>query len=257
MKLKMIAAALAFAAAGNANALITDGSGGNGELFLTVWNQDAQISYTRDLNVTLNDFLAGVALGSDWNFAADANMTSFLGMAGGSDNLLFAIGAMDTTGTNTTDHHRYITTASVIDLGNTVTNLNLKDLGTNGAQLLANSNGLLGGSDSLIVTDTAIIAYAGSAQWGTNWGGAFNGTSTANVGDSVGMYFLRQSTGAFAQRNNPSIYAALEFSGNPYTASLDAAGNLTVTAVPEPEAYALMLAGLGLVGFMARRRKSV
>lgn len=29
-----------------------------------------------------------------------------------------------------------------------------------------------------------------------------------------------------------------------------------VTAVPEPEAYALMLAGLGLVGFMAKRRKA-
>ena len=28
-----------------------------------------------------------------------------------------------------------------------------------------------------------------------------------------------------------------------------------VTQVPEPETYALMLAGLGLVGFMARRRK--
>jgi len=34
-------------------------------------------------------------------------------------------------------------------------------------------------------------------------------------------------------------------------------GSLAVTAVPEPETYALMLAGLGAVGFIARRRKSV
>jgi choice-of-anchor C domain-containing protein len=31
--------------------------------------------------------------------------------------------------------------------------------------------------------------------------------------------------------------------------------NVNVTAVPEPETYAMMLAGLGLMGFIARRRK--
>ncbi len=33
------------------------------------------------------------------------------------------------------------------------------------------------------------------------------------------------------------------------------AGQLSVTPVPEPETYALMLAGLGLMGFIARRRR--
>jgi hypothetical protein len=32
--------------------------------------------------------------------------------------------------------------------------------------------------------------------------------------------------------------------------------NVSVTTVPEPETYAMFLAGLGLVGFMARRRKA-
>jgi hypothetical protein len=33
--------------------------------------------------------------------------------------------------------------------------------------------------------------------------------------------------------------------------------NLTIAAVPEPETYAMMMAGLGMVGFMARRRRRV
>jgi hypothetical protein len=34
-------------------------------------------------------------------------------------------------------------------------------------------------------------------------------------------------------------------------------GSIAVTAVPEPTTYALLLAGLGVVGFVASRRKSV
>ena len=38
-----------------------------------------------------------------------------------------------------------------------------------------------------------------------------------------------------------------------WVSSLDV--STPVAAIPEPETYALMIAGLGLVGFMARRRK--
>jgi hypothetical protein len=44
----------------------------------------------------------------------------------------------------------------------------------------------------------------------------------------------------------------------PYTlaeAGVSLNGSLTIAAVPEPETYAMLLAGLGLVGAMARRRK--
>jgi hypothetical protein len=49
-----------------------------------------------------------------------------------------------------------------------------------------------------------------------------------------------------------SIYAGIDsYNGDQVFASV----NESVAAVPEPETYAMLLAGLGLLGFMARRRK--
>jgi hypothetical protein len=259
MKLKMIALA-AMLAAGSANAAIQDGSTGNGELFMTVLDSVGQQSYTLDLNVSMNDFLAGVAANTSYSYAADANMTSFLGMVApeNKSSLVYAIGAMDTVGATATDFHRYITTASYVD-PNVDTNLNLKQLGSSGATLLGDANSLFVGADSsIIVTDSSAVAYAGSAQWGSNWGTKFNGVSTGTIGDDLGMYLLSQTSGAFAVRNSASVYEALTWSnGTPVYANLDMDGNLMIAAVPEAETYAMMLAGLGLVGFMvARRRKA-
>ncbi len=51
-----------------------------------------------------------------------------------------------------------------------------------------------------------------------------------------------------------SFFGASNF--NYAAGGLDQGGTLTISAVPEPESYALMLGGLGLVGWMARRRKA-
>jgi hypothetical protein len=41
-----------------------------------------------------------------------------------------------------------------------------------------------------------------------------------------------------------------------YAGSLNLTGTSDVTPLPEPESYALFMAGLGLMGFIARRRKN-
>lgn len=67
---------------------------------------------------------------------------------------------------------------------------------------------------------------------------------------------------AFVFRNRavdqPFLNTITSVQGNSTTGGLEYAadGNLILTAIPEPESYALMLAGLGLIGFIARRRQS-
>ncbi|MCZ8077535.1 MAG: FxDxF family PEP-CTERM protein, partial [Paucibacter sp.] len=45
--------------------------------------------------------------------------------------------------------------------------------------------------------------------------------------------------------------------GNDHGLAIDNLSIQTVSAVPEPGTYAMLLAGLGCVGFIARRRKAV
>lgn len=60
------------------------------------------------------------------------------------------------------------------------------------------------------------------------------------------------STSAYAASNAGSSYAT---SGTWRFDMVTVSGN-TIAAVPEPETYAMLLAGLGLMGFVARRRQA-
>ncbi|MDO9310599.1 MAG: FxDxF family PEP-CTERM protein [Nitrosomonas sp.] len=64
----------------------------------------------------------------------------------------------------------------------------------------------------------------------------FTGMKTLSLSTPGISYAIFGATGG---ANGSSVYA----------------DNFTITAIPEPETYAMLLAGLGLLGFTARRRK--
>lgn len=99
---------------------------------------------------------------------------------------------------------------------------------------------------------------------------AFNNPTINPVG-SLGVDVLRAN--GFEVLANGTAFAGLNVDGSSLTSGIyrinlatgaatsvgtfnGTLSGLTVSAVPEPETYALMLAGLGVVGFMAKRRKA-
>jgi hypothetical protein len=133
------------------------------------------------------------------------------------------------------------------------------------SNLLGNHGSVSNGAD--FATSSSGTAYVShdSISYGTN--GKISGQgaliATANIGIPLSFYELSDSLGTqdpnYSAAGKATIqqYSQSGFGNNTFT--LASNGTLTYTAavaaVPEPETYALMLAGLGLVGVVARRRK--
>lgn len=257
MKLKLIAAAALLAATGAANAAIDNGATGNGELFFSAW--DGANSYTFDLNTTIDAFqssVSAVGAGTYVNATLDALFTTYLSTANLS-SLVWNIVANDGAGAR-----RVINTYTTLP-ATTVTS-DIARSSTVGIQsfVTAVNTGITnqGGVNSAVFA-AATPGYAANTtgiRFGNNNGGGINFNNTGTVANNsyasgLGLMRLDGAQGGIAA----TTYTPYIDDGFAIRAYFDAsAGKVTIAAVPEPETYALLLAGLGLMGAIARRRRN-
>lgn len=260
MKKTLLAAALAtLALSGTANAAMTTSASGDSSLILSVLDFGTGVSATFDLGFSKSTFNQGAD--ASWNLTSGnyASAWSSFASAANLANTQWSVLALDSGGANSGDQSIFTTVASTwANVTNTtLTNMQRNfDFYINANNGLANHNTVADGG-SYTTSATGGNAYAGVSNAFGSGGkiGNSGGDTNTLFGTDMNVWnIVRNGTGVTTNATATKLSVA---GFNPYF-SMSNSGALTyVSAVPEADNYAMLLAGLGLMGFIARRRMSV
>jgi len=248
LKFAIAAAIASLGVTGQAHALTASTATGSGSLFLYAFED-------RGLNTTATNsaiFDLGLASAFDatknqtFDFSANSAWTSYIATIAKPANIRWGVYGVS-KGTGSTAGSSLITTLSVVPasingtaFGSSVVNYN--------QEIMVYGSAASSGFSAVMPNDLASKTWANNA-------GAIPGTLTAGLGGSMNFY---QYVATGTKATSLATKTAFATGGDADYFTLSNTGVLSYTAAPVPEAdsYAMMLAGLGLVGYMVRRRKA-
>jgi len=148
----------------------------------------------------------------------------------------------------------YLPSNHMYDLTLKVTSLGTDGIGNAWGSLSTVENGFTNGSGAFYASQTSASGFTfENAVSGYTFN--FN-YSTPPTGFSPFALAISLSAGTYSYSYSHNIYSISHSGTMQLTQLRDTTDYGTLPAVPEPETYAMMVAGMGLIGFVARRRKN-